>query len=107
MTDILREPSENNVFLDAEKAFINAFDPEYNSIKYKEYPEGRDGLAKLKYNNIFYRINYPLFLQCKNVTMQTGIYEDVINVTDKVCICKYTDAIANLSQKMIQALQSN
>lgn len=43
-TDMNYQSEKIKVIADAEKAFVKLLDTEYNSVKYEQYPKGRDGL---------------------------------------------------------------
>ena len=59
-------PDQERVFLDAEKALINAIKPVYNKELFKNYPVSKDGLYNDKYDAISYTFIDPITL----------IYED-------------------------------
>ena len=60
-------PSQNKITSDAEKALIKLMSPKYNSIKYKKYPEGLDGLHGDNYDNIVYFLReIPKYLRFSN-----------------------------------------
>ncbi|ODR99359.1 hypothetical protein AUC68_05150 [Methyloceanibacter methanicus] len=42
--DFMRQPDEKRVLADVEKAFVSLLKPQYNIIKYGNYPKGSDGL---------------------------------------------------------------
>ncbi len=55
-------PKQETIFLDAEKALINAMKPDYNKKLFKGYPKSKDGLFKDKYNYISYSFADPITL---------------------------------------------
>ena len=57
-------PDEKNVFLDAEKAFVNQLNPEYNKVKFKSYPKSKDGLYNENYDIFTYKIREDIILVC-------------------------------------------
>lgn len=58
-------PNEEKIFLDAEKALINAIKPKYCKELYNNYPKSIDGLFDDKYNSISYTFVDPITLQYK------------------------------------------
>jgi hypothetical protein len=42
--DFAREPDQQRILADAEKAFVSLLKPEYNIVKFSNYPKGVDGL---------------------------------------------------------------
>ncbi|HIF9373201.1 TPA: hypothetical protein ACX6RV_001044 [Photobacterium damselae] len=44
------------IVADAEKAFVSLLQPEYNTVKFKQYPQGKDGLFDSKLDNYSYSI---------------------------------------------------
>lgn len=55
-------PSEKKIFLDAEKAFVNLLNPEYNCVKFKTYPKSEDGLFNESYDVFSYMIKDYIIL---------------------------------------------
>jgi len=55
--DFSEEPARKRIVADAEKAFVNLLQPEYNVIKFDNYPDGVDGLSGTGYNRYAYQIN--------------------------------------------------
>lgn len=55
-------PSQTKVFLDAEKALINAIKPSYNKELFKNYPISKDGLYEDNYDYITYTFIDPITL---------------------------------------------
>lgn len=56
-------PKQETIFLDAEKALINAMKPNYNTELFKNYPKSKDGLYKENYNYISYSFADPITLK--------------------------------------------
>jgi len=59
-------PSQEKVFLDAEKALINSMLPKYNSELFNNYPISKDGLYKDNYDSITYKFVDPITLRYEN-----------------------------------------
>ncbi|AOP36374.1 hypothetical protein A0128_20365 [Leptospira tipperaryensis] len=57
--------SPETIYLDFEKLLIKHYDPEYNGIKYKRYPESVDGLYRFGLKTIGYAIRDDLVLYSK------------------------------------------
>lgn len=55
-------PEQEKVFLDAEKALINAMTPSYNKELFKNYPKSKDGLYEDGYDAISYSFMDPITL---------------------------------------------
>ncbi len=55
-------PNNEKIFLDAEKALIQAMKPNYNKELFKNYPKSKDGLYSHKYDYISYSITDPIKL---------------------------------------------
>lgn len=55
-------PSQEKVFLDAEKALIKAMQPFYNKEMFDKYPISKDGLHNDKYDTITYSFVDPITL---------------------------------------------
>lgn len=58
-------PSEEKIFLDAEKALIRAMEPKYNKQLFQGYPKSKDGLFNDKYDYISYSFIDPITLKYK------------------------------------------
>lgn len=56
-------PSQEKIFLDAEKALIRAIEPKYNKELFKGYPKSKDGLYNDKYDYISYSFIDPITLK--------------------------------------------
>ena len=56
-------PKQEIIFLDAEKALINAMKPKYNKELFKNYPISNDGLFKNNYDYISYSFVDPISLE--------------------------------------------
>lgn len=55
-------PNNEKIFLDAEKALIQAMKPNYNKELFKNYPKSKDSLYSHKYDYISYSITDPIKL---------------------------------------------
>lgn len=55
-------PLQEKIFLDAEKALINAIKPNYNKELFRSYPRSKDGLYNDKYNAFSYTFMDPITL---------------------------------------------
>lgn len=55
-------PKQETIFLDAEKALINAMKPNYNTKLFKGYPKSTDGLYKDNYDYVLYSFADPITL---------------------------------------------
>lgn len=76
-------PSQNKITSDAEKAFIKLMSPKYNSIQYKKYPEGSDGLYEDKYDHILYYIKDEIQLAYSNSIIRGGIEKSQIIIKEQ------------------------
>ena len=56
------QPEQEKIFLDAEKALINAMKPSYNKELFHNYPVSKDGLYNDKYDAISYTFIDPITL---------------------------------------------
>ncbi|WP_417558247.1 hypothetical protein [Mesoflavibacter zeaxanthinifaciens] len=56
-------PKQETIFLDVEKALINAMKPNYNTELFKSYPKSKDGLFKDNYDYISYSFADPITLK--------------------------------------------
>jgi len=59
-------PSQEKIFLDVEKALINAMGPKYNRELFKGYPKSKDGLYKDNYSYVSYSFVDPITLIYRN-----------------------------------------
>ncbi|MEI6265834.1 MAG: hypothetical protein WCP74_12065 [Sphingobacteriia bacterium] len=66
-------PEQRTIFLDAEKALINAMLPKYNDELFKSYPKSSDGLYKHNYNSISYSFTDPITLVYDKGEIQGGL----------------------------------
>lgn len=66
-------PEQRTIFLDAEKALINAMLPKYNDELFKSYPKSSDGLYKHNYNSISYSFADPITLVYDKGEIQGGL----------------------------------
>lgn len=55
-------PEQRTIYLDAEKALINAMQPKYNNALFGNYPKSSDGLHKHDFNTISYSFVDPITL---------------------------------------------
>jgi len=81
-------PVEKNIFLDAEKVFINLLNPEYNTVKFKSYPKSKDGLYKENFDVFSYKLRDNIVLVC-NETEIFGSTDD--NESDTIQIIDNKD----------------
>lgn len=80
---------ENAVVADAEKAFVHMLNSKYNSIKFKKYPECKDGLYEKELKGYSYSINYHLQLVTEELAF-TGQYDRYLE-QDEIVI--YNDVV--------------
>ena len=66
-------PEKRTIFLDAEKALINAMQPKYNDELFKNYPKSKDGLFKHNYDSVSYTIMDPITLVYDMGEIQGGL----------------------------------
>lgn len=66
-------PEQRTIFLDAEKALINAMQPKYNDQLFKNYPKSTDGLHKHNYDSITYSFIDPITLQYETGEIEGGL----------------------------------
>jgi hypothetical protein len=69
---------EEAVVADAEKAFVSMLDSKYNEVKFKQYPQGTDGLYHKGLQGYQYSINYDMIIFTEKASF-IGKYEDFIN----------------------------
>lgn len=67
---------EQSIVADAEKAFVSMLDSKYNEIKFKQYPQGKDGLFDKGLQGYLYSINYDLTISTDKASI-IGKYEDI------------------------------
>ncbi|MBK8244835.1 MAG: hypothetical protein IPK88_15530 [Saprospiraceae bacterium] len=58
-------PHKETIYLDAEKALINAMNPKYNDKLFQNYPKSSDGLYNYNYKSILYTFVDPITLVYK------------------------------------------
>lgn len=78
-------PSQEKVFLDAEKALVRAMQPEYNKVLFENYPISKDGLYNDNYNAVSYTLTDPIVLKYKNGIIRGGLSDiggDAIIILD-------------------------
>jgi hypothetical protein len=78
-------PEKTHVDNDVEKALVKALNPQYNKIKFKQYPESIDGLYSYKFDTISYSLSDPIALVYENGTINGASYfvnGDMIMVKD-------------------------
>jgi hypothetical protein len=70
--EFLSGPDYNRIQLicDAEKAFVKILKSEYNTIQFKHYPLGKDGLANFKYDRYGYVIGEDITLSTASETIR-------------------------------------
>ena len=66
-------PSEESVFLDAEKALIKAIRPNYNKELFRNYPVSKDGLYNKNYDMIEYTFMDPISLVYQEGEIEGGL----------------------------------
>ena len=66
-------PDKKEIFLDAEKALVNAMQPKYNKIKFKNYPNYKKGLNELNYDTYSYTFMDPITLKFNNGKIKGGL----------------------------------
>lgn len=66
---------EKAIIADAEKAFVSILNSKYNEIKFKNYPDGKDGLFNKGLQGYAYSINYDLTLSANEIDF-VGKYGD-------------------------------
>jgi hypothetical protein len=65
-------PNQKSIFLDAEKALINAMLPRYNKELFKNYPKSKDGLYANSYDFISYSFTDPITLSYESGEIRGG-----------------------------------
>lgn len=60
--DIQDNINLKRIVADAEKAFVSLLKPKYNSIQFKRFPKGKDGLYDSDYDKYSYSINETIIL---------------------------------------------
>lgn len=88
-------PEQKTIFLDAEKALINAMQPKYNRTRFKSYPYSKDGLHKFNYNAFSYSFTDP-------ITLKYGV-NDIVGGIDFIG----GDTIIIKENKIIKLLKHN
>lgn len=73
--DLFYGADQRRVIADAEKAFVNLLDPEYNVVKFDQYPKGDDGLYGEGLTNYSYAIGENMRFTTSNGTFK-GFYSD-------------------------------
>lgn len=66
-------PSQETIFLEAEKALIKAMQPKYNEVLFGIYPKSDDGLYSEKINNITFTFVDPLTLKYPEGSIMGGL----------------------------------
>lgn len=54
--DLTGTHDHKRIVADAEKAFVNLLRPEYNIVKFADYPKGKDGLYGSEYTRYGYAV---------------------------------------------------
>lgn len=80
---------EKSIVADAEKAFVSILDSKYNEVKFKNYPQGSDGLYNKGLKSYSYSINYDMTLTTEKCSI-SGEYNNFNR--DTIIVCK-DDAI--------------
>lgn len=78
--DRVDEELDTRVIADAEKAFVHVLDPEYNNVKYKNYPEGLDGLSSVGLKGHSYVIGEDLTFHTAGQVMRGARHDRVRGV---------------------------
>ena len=65
-------PEQKTIFLDAEKALVNALQPKYKEI-YKNYPKSKDGLFQHKLDAFSYTFVDPISLLYDQGAIEGGV----------------------------------
>ncbi|MDD4971973.1 MAG: hypothetical protein PHT07_21310 [Paludibacter sp.] len=78
-------PEQRTIFLDAEKALINAMQPKYNDELFKNYPKSSDGLYNHNYDAVSYTLTDPITLVYNKGEIEGGLTflgGDTISIQD-------------------------
>lgn len=75
---------EKAIVADAEKAFVSILNSKYNEVKFKNYPQGADGLYNKGLQSYSYSINYDITLKTEKGSI-VGKYDDFNR--DAIIIC--------------------
>lgn len=75
---------EKAIVADAEKAFVSILNSKYNEKKFKNYPQGADGLYNKGLQSYSYSINYDITLKTEKGSI-VGKYDDFNR--DAIIIC--------------------
>lgn len=59
---------EEAIVADAEKAFVSMLDSKYNEVKFKQYPQGTDGLYHKGLKGYIYGINYDMTISTEKAS---------------------------------------
>ena len=76
--ELLKDPTVNKLPLvaDAEKAFVKMLNTQYNTIKYKRFPRGSDGLYSAGLDTYTYVINEDLTFETDHETIRGAYVAD-------------------------------
>ncbi|MEK4483790.1 MULTISPECIES: hypothetical protein [Paenibacillus] len=89
--DMNYQSDKIKVIADAEKAFVKLLDTEYNSVKYEQYPKGRDGL----FQDQLTRYGYSLKEDITFYTRQ-GEFHGTIGYSDPCDLILIEDDVAKV-----------
>lgn len=81
-------PNQKKIFLDAEKALINALQPKYCKQLYENYPKSKDGLEDCSFDTFSYTFTDIITLESDNREIVGGIDNcgDFIRIDDNKSI---------------------
>jgi hypothetical protein len=66
------KPNMKRVVADAEKAFVSALNPTYNTVRFKQYPRGKDGVYSEGYKRYGYQIRENLVFRTAHGVLHGG-----------------------------------
>lgn len=92
------EIERKKIVADCEKAFVSILDPEFNSIKFKTYPKGKDGLYDTNLTRYLYYIGEDIKfnLPRSNQSIQGGWIHQLgfpRNSIDSILVDRSTDEV--------------
>ncbi|OTG81028.1 hypothetical protein [Acinetobacter sp. ANC 4648] len=92
------EIERKKIVADCEKAFVSILDPEFNSIKFKTYPKGKDGLYDTNLTRYVYYIGEDIKfnLPRSNQSIQGGWIHQLgfpRNSIDSILVDRSTDEV--------------
>jgi hypothetical protein len=89
--------SDPRIVADAEKAFIHFIDGRYNTVKYRQYPRGADGLFGTDLHRYAYVIAEDLILRGATGTIRGAYHRDLPNANGADAIFIRGDAATLLT----------